>query len=211
MQYQTLGRLRTAYPGVPIMALTATAHKNNVDDIIAQLNIGGCVRLAQSFNRPNLRYAVKRKAKPWGKQMDEMVDVIKRHAGETGIIYCLARVKCEEVAKQLRDRGISAKHYHAGMSPEDKTQTQKAWQDGTCKIIVATVRFAFSAVRLARPHRGTAACRSRSAWASTRRMVSGSGSVFNSRFDESSPIRYPPHDAKVLGRVRITQSGCPRR
>lgn len=123
------------------MALTATANEQTTRDIISKLGMQSCVMLKQSFNRPNLFYEVREKK---GKGLiADMFDWIQtNHAGKSGVIYCLSRNKCEEVAKDLREKhGLRAKHYHAAMSTADKAKTQQEWQDGKCEIIVATVRF----------------------------------------------------------------------
>ncbi|KAI0798118.1 ATP-dependent DNA helicase [Abortiporus biennis] len=137
--YKKLGSLRQEYPGVPIMTLTATASPLCENDIIKIMGIEGCVRIAQSFNRPNLIYEVRLKKK------DVVADIIKyiqqKHPTHTGVIYCNSRRQCEEVAAKLRKDGISAKHYHAELDPEDKKRVQTEWQCGKCKVIVATIAF----------------------------------------------------------------------
>lgn len=128
------------YPNIPIMALTATANEHVVKDIITRLQISDCELLRQSFNRPNLRYAIRKKTRNIISDINAVIR--EHHNGETGIIYCTSRKKCEEVAKDLRDKyDLRAKHYHAQMSSEDKSRAQVAWQKGECEIIVATVRF----------------------------------------------------------------------
>lgn len=138
MQYQGLGWLREDFPDIPIMALTATANVQVMTDVIDRLGIRGCVLLTQSFNRPNLLYQVRPKKRT---VLADICAFIKNnHPRDTGIIYCLSRNKCEEVAKELRDiYKLRARHYHAQVSPEDKIRVQKAWQNGECEIIVATV------------------------------------------------------------------------
>lgn len=120
------------------MALTATANQPSVNDIISRLKIEGCVKLSQSFNRKNLNYIVERKK---GNILAPMVEFIQeKHANHTGIIYCLARKTCEEVAKTLRDTfGLKARHYHAQLPTSEKEEVQQQWQSGKCLIIVATV------------------------------------------------------------------------
>jgi superfamily II DNA helicase RecQ len=95
--------------------------------------------LTSSFNRRNLYYEVRPKRPKF--IVSDIADFIKsQHAGQTGIIYCLSRIKCEEVAKELRDTyGLKARHFHAGMSAIEKEIHMSAWQDGTVEIIVATV------------------------------------------------------------------------
>lgn len=136
--YLKLGELRTQYPGVPIMALTATAQNKVQEDIISSLGIQGCSMLRQSFNRPNLAYEVRPKKKG---VMEELHTFIKCYpAGTSGIIYCSSRDKCEDLAMKLRkDYGIQAYHYHAGMTKGDRRKTQEGWQEHKFEVIVATV------------------------------------------------------------------------
>ena len=137
-QYMALDGLREDYPDVPIMALTATAKTNVIDDIVLRLRMRNPVMLKESFNRPNLHYDVRPKPR---NVLDEIAAFIKsKYPKECGIIYALSRNSCEEIAKELREKhGLSAKHYHAKMSSQDKTATQAAWKSGQCDIIVATV------------------------------------------------------------------------
>ncbi|KIJ34636.1 hypothetical protein M422DRAFT_181782 [Sphaerobolus stellatus SS14] len=139
--YQDLDRLRVQYPKTPIMALTATANEQVMMDVIDRLGIQGCTLLKQSFNRPNLFYDVRPKSPKT--VLQEIYDFInQKHRGQTGIIYCLSRNKCEEVAKTLREQyKLRARHYHAHLSVEDKNRTQASWQSGECQIIVATIAF----------------------------------------------------------------------
>ncbi|EJU05622.1 ATP-dependent DNA helicase, partial [Dacryopinax primogenitus] len=139
--YEKLGILRREYPGVPIMALTATANKRVSEDIIGCLGIKGCVRLSLSFNRPNLHYSVRKK--PPGNLVANIYGFINScHRNDAGIIYCLSRKKCEEVAAELRDTfGLPARHYHAGMNKNDRLRTQESWKHNEFKVIVATIAF----------------------------------------------------------------------
>jgi len=139
IQYQALNSLRKDYPNVPIMALTATAKKTVVDDIIERLGMQGCLCLSQSFNRQNLNYEVRPKTR---NVLDAIAGYINgSHPTGSGVVYCFSRSNCEDVAKGLREKyAIRARHYHAGMSPQDKATVQGAWQDGKCNVIVATVR-----------------------------------------------------------------------
>lgn len=120
------------------MALTATANEQVMNDVIDRLGIKDCTLLAQSFNRPNLHYEVRPKKRNLIADISTFIQT--HHRGQTGIIYCLSRNKCEEVAKELREKyALKAKHYHAQMSVDDKQRAQSAWQSGKCDIIVATV------------------------------------------------------------------------
>ncbi|KAJ6606656.1 DNA helicase [Mycena vulgaris] len=135
--YQELHTLRDDFPEVPIMALTATADRKTVDDILGRLQLQSPAVFEQSFNRTNLNYNVLPK-----RSVDEMVTYIRQsHPNKTGIIYRTGRDKCEKLASQLRQKGLNAKHYHAKMEPVDKETVQAEWQSGECKIIVATIAF----------------------------------------------------------------------
>lgn len=139
VQYTSLGSLRERYPNVPIMALTATANKKTVCDIISQLKLRkDHISFTQSFNRINLNYIVKTKR---GSPLNEMTNFItSKHQGHAGIVYCQARQTCETVARNMRDRsGLSAAHFHAGMTTAEKDQVIDDWQVGKVCIIVATV------------------------------------------------------------------------
>ncbi|KAI5204115.1 hypothetical protein E4T39_03790 [Aureobasidium subglaciale] len=139
--YKELGMVLTEYPGVPIMALTATATENVKVDTIGNLGINGCDVFSQSFNRPNLRYIVETKPKK-SALLDRIQEIIEgSHKNKCGIIYCLSRKQCEDVAEELCKRRIKAHHYHAGMEPEAKSKVQKDWQRGELKVIVATIAF----------------------------------------------------------------------
>jgi len=139
--YKALGDVRRQFMGVPVIALTATATETVKLDVIENLGITGCKTFMQSFNRPNLQYEVQPK-KP-KLVLEEMAEIIRtKYAGATGIIYCLARKKCEEVATQLmKSHKIRAHHYHADMEPEEKLKVQRAWQAGKYQVIVATIAF----------------------------------------------------------------------
>ncbi|KAF2399800.1 ATP-dependent DNA helicase, partial [Trichodelitschia bisporula] len=139
--YKALGQVRQRFPGVPVMALTATATQNVKVDVVHNLGIRNCDEYKQSFNRPNLTYEVIEK---YGgcNVLDEIAGIVRKYRNKTGIIYCLARNKCESVAKSLREQyGIRAHHYHAGMKPDEKRQAQQQWQAGEYHVIVATIAF----------------------------------------------------------------------
>ncbi|KAF5367500.1 hypothetical protein D9758_003687 [Tetrapyrgos nigripes] len=123
--YQCLDSLRDDYPDVPIMALTATANDVMVKDILHRLKLRNPAQFIQSFNRSNLKYTILDKKKV----VDDIYAFISsKHRNATGVIYCLGRDKCEKVAKQLRDKGLSARHFHAGMPPDEKAQVLGDWE-----------------------------------------------------------------------------------
>lgn len=137
--YKMLGEVRRKYPGVPVMALTATATNNVIVDIKHNLDMEGCTVFSQSFNRPNLYYEIRPKEK---QPVERIADIInERFPGKTGIVYTLSRKQTENIAKKLTERGIRAEHYHAALQTEEKTQVQRDWQSGRVKVVVATIAF----------------------------------------------------------------------
>ncbi|KAK3329542.1 hypothetical protein B0H66DRAFT_597119 [Apodospora peruviana] len=138
--YKALGDVRRKLPGVPVMALTATATENVIVDVKHNLGMDNCQEFTQSFNRPNLYYAVDMKAK---NHVDRMGELIKdKYPGKTGIIYTLSRKSAESIAEKLRkNHDISAHHYHASIEPLQRSQIQKDWQAGKIKVVVATIAF----------------------------------------------------------------------
>ncbi|KAH8704840.1 hypothetical protein BGW36DRAFT_2436 [Talaromyces proteolyticus] len=141
--YKELGSFRAEFPGIPVMALTATATQSVKVDVIQNLGMSGCDVLTQSFNRPNLTYDVLPKKGSVANIVSQMADIIESsYKGKAGIVYCLSRKDCEKVAGQLRDdHRIKAAHYHAGMEAGDRSSVQKDWQAGKYDVIVATIAF----------------------------------------------------------------------
>ncbi|KIM58722.1 hypothetical protein SCLCIDRAFT_1061956 [Scleroderma citrinum Foug A] len=141
--YASLGILRKQWPDIPIMALTGSANKSAIEDIKESLALRDPVCLKQSFNRSNLYYKVKKKPSQKKELLKEMAGFIQsHHKDDTGIIYCLSREDCEDVARRLREEfDLSARHFHAGMDRDTKRINQEDWSNGRCKIIVATIAF----------------------------------------------------------------------
>ncbi|CAM1506893.1 Fc.00g065340.m01.CDS01 [Cosmosporella sp. VM-42] len=139
--YKILGQVRQKYPGVPVMALTATATKNVIVDIRHNLGMPNCKTFSQSFNRPNLYYEVLPKTSNI-KTTESIASLIKsKYRNLSGIVYTISRKQAEDVADKLSGHGITARHYHAGMDPQDKVEVQQTWQKGDIKIVVATIAF----------------------------------------------------------------------
>lgn len=140
--YKALGEFRSRFKNVPVMALTATATENVKFDVMQCLGMEGCEVFTQSFNRPNLTYEVRPKGK--GKAvLDSIADTINTsYRGQAGIVYCLSRKNCEQVAEKLRkEYDIEAHHYHAGLPAPERITIQKKWQAGEFRVIVATIAF----------------------------------------------------------------------
>jgi ATP-dependent DNA helicase RecQ len=118
-------------------AFTATATARVRRDIVSQLGLRGALELVGSFDRPNLVYRVL----PRASLKRQILDVLSRHRGEAGIIYCLSRREVDELAQWLRDEGHSSVSYHAGLSDEDRHRHQDAFLNEEADIVVATVAF----------------------------------------------------------------------
>ncbi|XP_041693421.1 Bloom syndrome protein homolog isoform X2 [Coregonus clupeaformis] len=139
--YKRMYELRQKFPKVPIMALTATATPRVQKDILNQLQMTQPQVFTMSFNRNNLKYAVLPK-KP--KKVDEdCIDWIKKnYPRDSGIVYCLSRNDCDNMADSLQRAGILALAYHAGLNDKDREYVQSKWinQDG-CQVMCATIAF----------------------------------------------------------------------
>ncbi len=122
---------------VPVIALTATADKITRKDIVKQLGIEDAKVFISSFDRPNLALTVL----PGQKRLQKIQDFLKDRKDEAGIIYCLSRKTCEEVAEKLRFSGYNAKHYHAKMDHEYRSSTQEEFLKDNIQIICATIAF----------------------------------------------------------------------
>lgn len=139
--YRKLGLLRDNFPRVPIMALTATAPPKVRQDIILQLKMdkSKTVTLIQSFNRPNLKFKVCKKSKTCVE--DICTTITTSFTNQCGIIYCLSRKNCEDVADKLRENGITTAPYHAGLTDSQRRKIFERWSDGTFKVVCATIAF----------------------------------------------------------------------
>ncbi|MDZ7607513.1 MAG: DNA helicase RecQ [Cyclobacteriaceae bacterium] len=136
-EYGRLGIIKKQWPHAPVIALTATADKISRRDIVTQLKLTDPAVFLGSFNRPNLSLQVK----PGQKVYREVKKILSRHHGESGIIYCLSRNSCEEVAERLEFDGFSAAPYHAGLEKEVRAKVQEDFKKDKVNIIVATIAF----------------------------------------------------------------------
>jgi ATP-dependent DNA helicase RecQ len=136
--YLKLTFLHERYPGVPRIALTATADAATRKEIIANLRLEGAGVFIASFDRPNIRYQIVEKANA---RAQLLAFLRAEHEGEAGIVYCLSRRKVEETAAWLTASGIRALPYHAGMDAPDRSRNQTAFlrEDGV--VMVATIAF----------------------------------------------------------------------
>ncbi len=136
-EYRQLRILREALPGVPIGAYTATATEHVRRDIAEQLRLNHPEIYVGRFDRPNLVYRVRRRANSF-KQIGE---VLERHRGESGIVYCIRRADVDEMSLELSARGYRVAPYHAGMTDADRKKSQNAFIEEEVDIIAATVAF----------------------------------------------------------------------
>ena len=136
-EYRELRILKEAFPGAALHAYTATATEQVRRDIVRQLGMNDPEILVGSFDRPNLVYKVQRR----NNRLGQICEVLDRHKGESGIIYCIRRADVEDVAAILSAQGYRALPYHAGMSDNDRKRNQDAFIQEQTDTIVATVAF----------------------------------------------------------------------
>lgn len=136
-EYRMLSRLKESFPGVAVHGYTATATERVRQDIARELRLERPSVLVGSFDRPNLIYRVQRR----GDLMRQIQEVLARHQGEAGIIYCIRRKDVEEICGNLRAMGHAALPYHAGLSDDDRKRNQDAFIKDQARLIVATVAF----------------------------------------------------------------------
>lgn len=136
-EYRTLGQLATLYPGVPRMALTATADPQTRGDIIERLALSDARVFSTSFDRPNIAYEIVERDQP----RQQLLRFLSRHKGASGIVYCLSRAKVEDTAEWLNGQGIRALAYHAGMDRSVRDANQDAFLKEENLCLVATVAF----------------------------------------------------------------------
>ncbi len=136
-EYAGLGLLADRFPAVPRVALTATADPRTRDDIIRSLRLDDARVFLSSFDRPNISYTIADRNEP----RRQLLDVLARHQGQSGIVYCLSRKSVETTAEWLQSRGIRALPYHAGLERQTRAANQDAFlkEDDLC--LVATVAF----------------------------------------------------------------------
>ena len=129
-EYTKMRFLKREFPNTPIVALTATADKLTRQDIIDQLHLRKPEIFIASFDRPNLSLEVR----PGQKRFDQILQFVRKHPNQPGIIYCLSRKNTEKIAEKLNDAGLAAAHYHAGLGAEERSRVQEAFTNDNTLI-----------------------------------------------------------------------------
>ncbi|HEX6530480.1 MAG TPA: RecQ family ATP-dependent DNA helicase, partial [Burkholderiales bacterium] len=137
-EYLQLAMLRERFPGVPRIALTATADLQTREEILQSLELADARVFVSSFDRPNIRYRIVEKDEA-RRQLLEFIRA--EHAGEAGIVYCLSRKKVDDTAAFLESEGLAALAYHAGMDGETRRRHQERFQREDGVVMVATIAF----------------------------------------------------------------------
>jgi ATP-dependent DNA helicase RecQ len=136
-EYEGLARLPEIFPQVPLAAFTATADEATQKDIAAKLFHGKGQTFVTGFDRPNIGLAVELQ-RDWKRQL---VDYVKARPGESGIVYCLSRRKTEEAAELLKQEGINALPYHAGLDSATRAHHQNLFMTEPGVVMAATIAF----------------------------------------------------------------------
>ncbi|HET7626030.1 MAG TPA: DNA helicase RecQ [Verrucomicrobiae bacterium] len=136
-EYRQLANLRTHFPGVPMMALTATATERVRADVVRQLHLTEPACYVASFNRPNLTYRVAAKSGAY----EQILEFVRSRKRESGIIYCQARKTAENLASKLNADGVRAASYHAGMETGERSKSQEEFLRDEVRVVCATIAF----------------------------------------------------------------------
>jgi ATP-dependent DNA helicase RecQ len=136
-EYIQLSKLHERYPHIPRIALTATADELTRQEIITRLGLDTAEVFVSSFDRPNIRYTVVERDNP----RKQLLTFLADHRGEAGIVYCLSRRKVDETAAWLKQQGVDALPYHAGLGADVRQRHQQRFlrEDGI--VMVATIAF----------------------------------------------------------------------
>jgi ATP-dependent DNA helicase RecQ len=136
-EYKRLNAIKQRFPGVPVIALTATADRTVRGDIAQHLGLRNSRMFVSSFDRPNLSLAVLPGVDRW-KAIER---IILRNTGQCGIIYCGSRDATEKIAAKLQKMGVRADYYHAGRTADDRNEVQDEFISGKLHVICATIAF----------------------------------------------------------------------
>jgi ATP-dependent DNA helicase RecQ len=136
-EYRELTRIPDMFPGIPRIALTATADPRTQQDILTALRMESARVFVSSFHRANLRLS----AEPKVGETAQLFAFLKRHQGECGIVYCGSRAKTERMAARLNEKGFPALPFHAGLDPQVKKASLARFRSGEPLVVVATIAF----------------------------------------------------------------------
>jgi ATP-dependent DNA helicase RecQ len=136
-EYRRLAELKSRFPQASVHAYTATATERVRNDIAEQLKLRNPEVLVGTFDRPNLVYRVIPRVDPH----TQVMEVLRRHRGETAIVYCISRKDTEVMAAFLKRSGLRAAFYHAGMEADERRRIQDAFASSATNVVVATVAF----------------------------------------------------------------------
>ena len=136
-EYRRLAVLRERFPQATLHAYTATATPRVRQDIVAQLGLRDPEILVGIFDRPNLLYRIQPATDP----QRQALAIVQRHRGEAAIVYCLSRHDTESMARFLKDSGVRAAAYHAGLEPTERARVQEAFAQERLEVVAATVAF----------------------------------------------------------------------
>ncbi|MEF8766915.1 MAG: DNA helicase RecQ [Candidatus Accumulibacter phosphatis] len=136
-EYIQLSQLHQRFPGVPRIALTATADQLTRQEIITRLNLEEASLFVASFDRPNIRYTIVERDNP----RRQLLSFLGAHHGAAGIVYCLSRRKVDETAVWLNAQGVTALPYHAGLTAGDRQRHQQRFLREDGLVMVATIAF----------------------------------------------------------------------
>ncbi len=136
-EYTNLQQLKTAFPDVPVLALTATADRLTRRDMATQLGIPDAKQFISSFNRPNLSLEVR----PGQQRREQIIRFVRERPNQAGIVYCLSRKQTEQLAEKLREAGYRSEAYHAGLPADRRATVQSDFINDKTLIVCATIAF----------------------------------------------------------------------
>ncbi|MFN3512578.1 MAG: DNA helicase RecQ [Phenylobacterium sp.] len=137
-EYRMLGRLADIFPDVPRLAVTATADSRTRDDIRGELRLEGCAEFVASFARPELALAAERKR---GNNHRRVVELVKARPDRSGVVYAGSREGTEKLAEALREAGVPAQAYHAGLDKAVRAERLETFLEADAAVMVATIAF----------------------------------------------------------------------
>ncbi|MCR3755575.1 MAG: ATP-dependent DNA helicase RecQ [Sodalis sp. Psp] len=136
-EYSALGQIKLHFAALPFLVLTATADEITRQDILRLLGLRNPLIQVSSFDRPNIRYTLVEKYKPF----EQLWHFVQGQREKIGIIYCNSRSRVEDLSARLRSHGVSVAAYHAGLDNDRRAQVQEAFQRNDLQVMVATVAF----------------------------------------------------------------------